>query len=206
MATYSHSLNRVVLKSVENGETVRSLILQPDTMRKIEVMFSVDYRAVLICCRRSNNVIINLWRPYLDNTDEDSLTTLWEATLREEQISEPKIIVSHDKTMIAILNTTIFNKGWLLSIDNNYSCIVQEFNIRLRDKLVQFIPDDECIMYASKNGLKYWSVAERKFMDKEYVFYSRIVTNNHLVMNCSPNNRQLIFKEEEDCLYMKSIF
>ena len=63
--------------------------------------------------------------------------------------------------MIVIQNTTIFYKRWLFSIDNNYSCTVQELNIRIREKLVQFIPDDECIMYA-KNGLEYWSVAEKE--------------------------------------------
>jgi len=74
------------------------------------VIFSVDCRAVYICGWKSTGVlIIKLWRPYLDNTDENSLTTLW-----EKSTSFPKIIVSHDKTMIAIQNqnqnTTDFNQ------------------------------------------------------------------------------------------------
>merc|ERR1712194_706464 len=100
-------------------------------------------------------------------------------------------------------------KGWLLSIDNNYSCTVHIFNVRVSDELLQFIPDDEYIIYATKNGLKYWSVAERKFTDKKYVSYNEKIMKYPWSVNCSPNNRQLIVQDDigrRTSLYMKSVF
>ena len=200
-SSYINMSNRVVLKSVENGNIIRSLTPQPVIKSITKVMFSVDYRAVFICGRQgrnNNSNVIKLWRPYLDDTHKDNLTTLWE---QEYLICNPKIIISHDKTMIAIQDTVISadcNQGWLLSLDNNYSCTVQELNIQVSDGrgLFQFTSDDECIIYATIIGLSYWNVAKRKFTDTEYVLPIHKRTMNNLrVINCSPNNRHLIFRD-----------
>ena len=108
-----------------------------------------------------------LWRPYLDDTHEDNLTTLWE----QENSDCYSKSVSHDKKMIAIQDTADLNTGWLVSIDNNYSYTVQELNIQVSDGrvLFQFIPDDEYIIYTTTVGLHYWNVAKRKFTDNEYL-------------------------------------
>ena len=170
-----------------------------------EVIFSVDYRAVFVCGMCESCNVIKLWRPYLNDTDKDSLITLWEQ--KGMNFHTPKIVVSHDKKMIAIQNKSDLNKGWLLSIDNNYSYTVQKLNFQGSDvapDLLQFTPDDECIIYAAKKGLKYWSVAERKFTDtKEYRFDTM---HSLTVVNCSPNIRQLIVSSTNNSLYMKSMF
>jgi len=134
------------------------------------------------------------------------LTTLW-----EQNFWRPKIIISYDKTTIAIHDKSLI-KGWLLSFDNNCSCSTQQFNFEGNDDvpllLRFFTPDDECIVYATNDGLRYWSVVERKFIDnKKYLLYT--MNNGLTVANCSPSNRQLIVRDdnkEGDYLYMKSIF
>jgi len=40
-------------------------------------------------------------------------------------------------------------------------------------------------------GLNYWSVAERKFKDNEYLSDNKRTMNANLKVVCSPNNRQL---------------
>jgi len=202
----SHLSNRVVLIGVENGEIIRSLTPQPAIENITTVMFSLDCRAVFICGRCGNSNVIKLWRPYLDDTDEDNLITLWEH--EDLYYIYPKIIVSRDKTMIAIQDTVDRNKGWLLSLDNNLSCTVQKLNFPGSDRpvLLQFTPDDECTIYNANNGLKYWSVVERKFIDnKKYLIYTM---HGLKVVNFSPSNRQLIvhdFYKEGVSLHMKSI-
>ena len=115
--------------------------------------------------------------------------------------------------MIAIQDTMDHNKEWLLSIANNYHCTVQELNYQgsvaynLHIPLLDFRPDDECIIYATDNKLQYWSAGEHKFTDnKKFVVYN----NNSLsVRNCSPNLCQLIVQDdnkEKDTLYIQSIF
>ena len=211
MASSSHMLNRVDLKSVENGEIIRSLTLQPVMTYITKVVFSVDCRAVFICGHQGNNNsnVIKLWLPYLDDTHEDNLTTL----LEQENLNCYLESVSHDKTMIAIQDTVDRNKGWLLSLDNNYSCTVKKLNIQVSDGrvLFQFTPDDEYIIYATTGGLTYWNVANRKFTDNEYAFYNKRTMNNLKVVTCSPNNRHLIvwddIEERDSSLYiMKFIF
>ena len=199
-----------ILKCIENGGTVRSLTPQPAMTCINEVIFSVDFRTIFVCGRVGDSSVIKLWRPYLDDVDEDRLITLWE--YHNPGYGGIKIIPSHDKTMIAIQDQ-ILNKGWLLSIDNNYSCTVQKLDVPVSygvPVLLQFTPDDEYIIYATKNGLKYWSVGETKFTDNECLFYNKRTTNTLRVVNCSPDNRQLIvydsIEEGDSPLYiMKSI-
>ena len=202
----SCSLNRVVLKSVENGETIKSLTPQPVMKYATEVMFSTDCHAIFVCSWGGNFCVIKLWRPYLDDAYEDSLITLWE----KKNCDITKIVLSHDKTMIAIQD--YLKEGMLLSIDNNYSCKVQtlKFQGSLSSlRLLDFTPDDECIIYATPVELKNWSVAERKFTDKEYLLCSKRTMNSLYAMYPSPNNRQIIVHSAmngEDSLYMESIF
>ena len=203
-----YASNRVVLKNVENGETIRSLTPQPVMKYITKVMFSADGLAVFICGRVGDSNVIKLWRPYLDDADEDSTITLWE---QKSTNVCPKIVFSPNKMMIAIqdaITFTALDKGWLLSIDNNYSCTVQKLNFQGSEELVQFKPDDKCIIFETKNGLKYWRVADKEFIDNKYLLYNKRTTNNFKVEYCSPNNCQLIVRannNEGGYLYMKSM-
>ena len=133
------------------------------------------------------------------------MTTLW-----EKEYFDTKMILSLDKTMIAIQDTADLNKGWLLSINNNnnYKCSTRQFNFEENDGLpvlLRFTPDDKYIIYATIVGLRYWSVIGWKFIDK-YLVYPM---NGLKVVNCSPNIRQFIECETQfgrSTLYIKSIF
>ena len=208
MSAHLLSSNRVILKSIENGETIRSSTPQPVMKYIRKVMFSLDYRTIFVCGRCGNSSVIKLWRPYQDEADEDNLITLWEQKICNY---DPKIVVPHDKMIIAIQDRYCLNKGWLLSVDDNYSCTVQKLNIRGNEEMLQFTTDDECIIYTTKNGLKYWSLAEKKFTDNVYVLYNEETNNEKsLCDELFANNRQLIvyddIKEGNSSLYIKSIF
>ena len=204
---FAKRTNRVVFISVENGETFRFLTPQPVMNIIRKVMFSLDYRTVFIYGRCENSSVIKLWRPYQNETDEDNLITLWRQKFRNFHTN---IIISHDKTMIAIQDTVDLNKGRMVSVENKYSCTVYQLKLQTTDELLQFTPDDEFIIFATKKGLKYWSVAGKKFTDKEYVLNDEKYMKGPRVVNCSPNNRQFIvyndIKEGDSSLYMKSIF
>mmetsp|Transcript_50989 Transcript_50989/g.51933 ORF Transcript_50989/g.51933 Transcript_50989/m.51933 type:complete len:101 (-) Transcript_50989:102-404(-) len=85
-----------------------------------------------------------LLRLYLDDTDKGSLITLFEHNLFNRN---GKIIHSHDKTT-TVIQDKCRNKGWLLSIDNHYSCSVQKLNFpgSVGPVLLHFTLDNECII------------------------------------------------------------
>merc|ERR1712238_27358 len=158
-------------------------------------MFSVDDRAIVIYGKDdyTNNEAVILWRPYHDDADEDTGTfvTLWIC----DHIYINEVIASRDNTMIA-MKDIYRNTGRLLSIDKNtyYQKQTLTFprNVEVQS-LLYFTPDNKCILCSTLNNeLKYWSVAESKFTEREHFFYNGNDTNSLLVDYVSRNNRYCI--------------
>ena len=110
----------VFLKDVENGKTIKSLML-PNAMGQIvtKSVFSSDGHAIFICCRE----MLQIWRPYLDADDDDRLVTIWRQT--ENNPGYTQCTFSHDHKMVAIYSAHNYDQGgttgilWSIDMDRN---------------------------------------------------------------------------------------
>ena len=157
--------NQIFLKSVENGgEIINTLTPQPVMTRINQTLFSFDGHAIFVSIWENRISVINLWLPYLDDANEDSLISIWRQTDGDYSIA--RLALSHDNTMIAIDNYGGAKKLLSIDIDNDHNCRTQELHFPGNERLsiLYITPDDKCIVYSTTNELKYWSIAGRNLL------------------------------------------
>ena len=196
----------VFLKAVENGKTIKSLISpfaleNSDSITKS--VFSTDGRAVFICC----DGMIQVWRPYLDDDDEDRLVTLWRQT--DTEYGYAQCTFSHDTKMVAIYGYK--RQGTIWSIDMVCNRLTHKSDFPGRNyKGVCFTPDDKYIVHNTRNGPTLRSTADDKSTGSIPALEQRYNNKRKLVVEgVSPNNRQLIVQDstkEWSSLFVTSFF
>ena len=192
----------VFLKDVERGgKTIAFIQLNEDwtLINRIKnIMFSPDDRAVFICC----NGTIKVWRPFLDDDDEDRLITLTNKSHPSgtHYSAYNTYKFSNDNTMVVIHNTST-KKGILWSINMDHNYVTQKAKFPAEGVIPFFTPDNKYIVCNKENRPKFWSLAEGKFTNTPIHFLdngsnSNYTKHNNLVVQCllsfSPNNRQCI--------------
>lgn len=196
----STSNDLVILKDIKNGnKPIKWLVQNHPAVRDItKIVFSSDGRAVLICCRENNTVVIKVWRPYLDDDDESSLVTL-SSRLSDSSIDDTLFTFSQDSKMVAI-HSHQSKKGTLWSIDIGHNCMTQKLDFlvrRSKSQKCRFTPDNKYFVYNTKTGPKFWCFAEGIFIEHEIQLLENgnKPKENISVVSISPNNQQLIVQE-----------
>ena len=155
-----------------------------------------------MCCWEGTGICIKVWRPYLDDEEEDRFVTLTRQT-DSTRYFRP-FTFSNDNAMIAIHD---MYAGALWSINLNQNCLTQEsefqseFRRAKAEITIYFTADDRYIVCNTLIGPTFWSIAEHKFSD----------TTTH-ILNCSnttklslrafsfsPNNRQVVVGDSSTC-------
>ena len=156
-------------------------------------MFSSDNRAVFICLEG----MFQLWRPYVDDDDEDRLITLYISKLPDFYTNT--FSLSHDNTMVAI-HEKYEDKGKLFSIDMDHRCLALKLDFPKSTGLF-FTSDGKYIVSNTQEGPKFWSIAKNELRDSTMLVMGTDLT----VINSSPNNRQIIVLEAGN-FYITSYF
>ena len=187
--------SRVFLKDVEEGSTIKSVLLPDTNIFNTTTRLSSDGRAVFICVHFLNgNIAIMIWRPYLDDDDEDRLINLWAQTGLSHGIQTHQTVTfSHDNSMVAIRNV-VESEGTLWSIDMEHKCLTKKFDFQ-GSYGFHFTPDGKYIVVNKENRPTLWSIAEGAYTNKTiHVLDNRSNTkhNNVVVKSFSPNSRQCI--------------
>ena len=187
----------VFFKDIENdGNTIKSFISSYENMFYIEnVIFSSYDRAIFIGCKRDNDVFIKVWRPYLDDDDENLLITLTKK--QDSGVQFPAYNTSkfsHDNSMIAVRDS-LKNEGTVWSLNTDHKCLTKKFDFQGNAGL-HFTPDGKYIVVNKYNGRPtLWSIAEGTYTNKTIHFVDiRYYTkhSNLIAGSLSPNNRQCI--------------
>ncbi|OEU11383.1 hypothetical protein FRACYDRAFT_245843 [Fragilariopsis cylindrus CCMP1102] len=165
----------VLLKDVQNGKTITSLLL-PENEVGMQLIFSnIDDRSSILFRSwddESGGYIIRIWRPYAIVDDENmmegslelpissssttaSLITIWENYGAVFEYHD--FALSHDSSMIAIFAN---GKVMLYSIDNGSKLILKQSFSGWNHTKFKFTPGDKYITYfnGSNNGLGFWNV------------------------------------------------
>ena len=196
----------VFLKDVKDGGKTISFIAPTENRIYIDhIMFSSNDRAIFICCRKENNDrTIKVWRPYLDDDDEDRFITLWRQPMSK---CGYRIITSfsNDNTMVAI-HDECQEKGTVWSIDTNHKCLTKEL-VFPKSTGLYFTPDGKYIIYNKENGSTLWSIPEGRFTNNMLCFCDNGNNTKHNLstVRFSHKNRQLIIQESGDH-YITSYF
>ena len=189
----------VFFKDTEkNGNTIKSLI-QPITQNEDILCnhgFLSDGHAILLWCLKHK---IKVWRPYLDDDDEDRLITLLKQTtdFKADLSRAFHFQFSHDNTMIVILDERS-NKGTLWSIDMYHKCLTfkSDFPTAARNGPYYFTGDDNYIVFNTAKGPKFWNIAESRFSNDITFVLSDGLTSKYIdVKSFSPNNRHLVIEK-----------
>ena len=195
----------VLLKNVEDGGKTISFIAPNENKIYINnLMFSSNNRAIFLCCREENDdVAIRIWRPYLDDDDEDRLITLWRQA-NSNRYYKTSTSFSNDNTMVAIYDEYL-HKGTVWSIDTNHKCLTKKVEFPISTGLY-FTPDGKYIIYNKENGSTLWSIPEGRFTNNTLRFWDNGNNTKHNLegISFSPNNRQLIIQECSGDLYITS--
>ena len=196
--------NRFFLIDVEEGSIIKSVLLPDTNVFHNTTRFSSDGRAIFICVN-NDNIAIMIWRPYLDDEDEDHLISLWRETGRRLDFFQKKttLTFSHDNSLVAIHKGALIDKmveteGTLWSIDMEHKSLTKKFDFQ-GSYGFHFTPDGKYIVVKKENGPILWSITEGKYTHSTIHFFdngSNSTHHNKLVMkSLSPNNRQCIRQE-----------
>jgi len=135
--------------------------------------------------------MFQVWRPYLDDDDEDYLITLWRETDRGFFI----FTFSHDKSKVVIHNEWT-NTGVLWSVDTAQTTSILQRSSFHRSTGFHFTPDGKYILVNRENGPFLWSISEGKYTNKTIHFLDNgsnyTKHSNLLVKSFSPDKRQCI--------------
>ena len=154
----------VILKDVQNGKTVRSILLPENEVGRQVIFSNIDGHSSIFVRswdNESGGYIIRIWRPYDIADDDDdpdttaSLITIWENYGAVFEYHD--FALSHDSSMIAIFAN---GEVMLYSIDNGSKLILKQSFSGWNHTKFKFTPGDKYITYfnGANNGLGFWNV------------------------------------------------
>jgi hypothetical protein len=154
----------VILKDVQNGKTVRSILLPENEVGRQVIFSNIDGHSSIFVRswdNESGGYIIRIWRPYdiaADDDDPDttaSLIAIWENYGAVFEYHD--FALSHDSSMIAIFAN---GEVMLYSIDNGSKLILKQSFSGWNHTKFKFTPGDKYITYfnGANNGLGFWNV------------------------------------------------
>jgi Tol biopolymer transport system component len=189
--------NQILLKDINNGETIKSIVIAEHHIRKVMFCRNDDQCSIFIHLEdnETNEKSLKIWFPYdnIDNEDEDdpnttaSLIIVW-----EPQPPDGTFVLSHDNSMIVYReqnSITSYDDVMLYSIDNDTksATLKQSFRLAHRSPSIYFTPDDKYILYTKNKKLAFLNIKTgRDITDPIQTTYNTKQRNRMLDYNTQP--------------------
>ncbi|OEU11805.1 hypothetical protein FRACYDRAFT_244929 [Fragilariopsis cylindrus CCMP1102] len=214
---------RVILKDVQNGKTIKSILLPENEVGKQVIFSNIDGHSSIFVRswdNESGGYIIRIWRPYDIADDDDdpdttaSLITIWENYGAVFEYHD--FALSHDSSMIAIFAN---GEVMLYSIDNGSKLILKQSFSGWNHTKFKFTPGDKYITYfnGTNNGLGFWNVnTGRDITDPINVTKTKPYSKNEgdiflIVYAFAPagstsSQQRVLVKDNAGCYYITSFW